>query len=90
MLVVAQCGCGECRTVYLDSDRPQNASLRGTRGYIGRIEIRTTSDFGITITLDQFDGKLDELYVNYVDLSDDGHRPFPHDWDESTHLVQAM
>jgi hypothetical protein len=88
--IVAECGCGECRTVYLDSDIPQNPLLKETRGYIGRIEIRTINDFGITVTLDQRDGKLSELYINYVDLSDDGRRPFPQDWEESAHLVQAM
>lgn len=86
--VVAECDCGECRTAYLDS--PQNPSLGGTRGYIGRIEIRTNNEFGITITLDQLDGKLSELYVNAVDLSDDGSRPFPEHWGEHAHIVVPM
>jgi hypothetical protein len=86
--VVAECDCGECRTVYLDS--PENPSVRGTRGYIGRIEIRTNNDFGITVTLDQLDGKLSELYVNAVDLSDDGSRPFPEQWGELVHIVEPM
>src|SRR5271156_5305587 len=73
--VIAECDCGECRTAFLDS--PQNQSLRGTRGYIGRIEIRTNNEFGITVTLDHLDGKLSELYVNAVDLSDEGSRRFP-------------
>ncbi len=86
--VVAECDCGECRTAYLDS--PQNPSVRGTRGYIGRIEIRTNNEFGITVTLDQLDGKLSELYVNAVDLSDDGSRPFPEQWGELAHIVEPM
>jgi hypothetical protein len=49
--VIAECDCGECRTAYLDS--PQNPAVNGTRGYIGRIEIRTDNEFGITVTLDQ-------------------------------------
>jgi len=88
--IVAECGCGECKTVYLDSIMSQNPLCKGTRGYIGRVDIRTTNGFGITVTLDQCDGKLSELYVNYVDLSDGGCRPFPLDWEESAHLVQAM
>jgi hypothetical protein len=88
--VVGKCDCGECRTVYLDSATPQNPSLHGTRGYIGRIEIRTTNGFGITITMDQRDGKLYELYVNHVDLSDRGNRTFPENWEELAHLVVAM
>lgn len=86
--VVAECACGECRTAYLDS--PQNHSLRGTRGYIGRIEIRTNNEFGITVTLDQLDGKLSELYVNAVDLSDEESRPFPEQWAEIAHIVEPM
>ena len=86
--VVAECDCGECKTAYLDG--PQNPSLRGTRGYIGRIEIRTNNEFGITVTLDQLDGKLSELYVNAVDLGDDGSRPFPERWGEIEHIVEPM
>ena len=86
--VVAECDCGECRTAYLDS--PQNQAAMGTRGYIGRIEIRTDDDFGITVTLDQLDGGLSELYVNAVDLSDDGARPFPDRWGELAHIVEPM
>ena len=86
--VAAECDCGECRTVYLDS--AQNHSCRGTRGYIGRIEIRTNDEFGITVTLDQLDGKLSELYVNAVDLSDKGSRSFPERWEEIAHIVEPM
>jgi hypothetical protein len=86
--VVAECDCGNCRTVYLDS--PQNTSLKGTRGYIGRIDIRTKDEFGITVTLDQLNGKLSELYVNAVDLTDEGSRPFPERWSEIAHIVESM
>src|ERR1022692_34207 len=51
--VIAQCDCGKCRTVFLDSLLPQNPLLAGTKGWVGRIEIRTSDDFGITIALDQ-------------------------------------
>jgi hypothetical protein len=88
--VVGKCDCGECKTVYLDSAAPQNPSLHGTRGYIGSIEIRTTNGFGITVTLDQLDGKLSELFVNHVDLHDPGNRPFPEEWQELEHLVVPM
>jgi hypothetical protein len=86
--VVAECDCGECRTAYLNS--PQNQAVAGTRGYIGRVEIRTDNDFGITVTLDQLDGRLSELYVSAVDLSDDGSRPFPDSWGELAHIVEPM
>lgn len=88
--VVAHCDCGECMSVYLHSDAPQNPSARGTRGYIGRTEIRTTDDFGITVTLDQRDGQLDELYINYVDLGTTGNRTLPEQWSEAIHTTEAM
>ena len=88
--VIAQCDCGECKSVYLHSDAPQNPSARGKHGYIGRTEIRTTDDFGITVTLDQRDGRLDELYVNYVDLSTAGNRKLPEQWSEVARTTQRM
>jgi hypothetical protein len=88
--VVAECGCGKCRTVYLDSPSPQNPSLAGTKGYIGRIEIRTVDDFGITITLDQKDGQLGELYVDPLDLIEPGNRMLPDKWQEKGHTVTQM
>ena len=86
--VIAECDCGECRSVYLDG--PRNPALTGTVGYIGRIEIRTVNEFGITVTLDQLNGKLSELYVSAMDLSDDGTRSFPDKWDEIVRIVEPM
>jgi len=88
--VVADCGCGKCKTVFLDSISPQNPSLSGTKGYVGRIEIRTYDDFGITIALDQLDGKLSGLYVDAIDLREPGERPFPDQWREKGHIVIPM
>src|SRR3989442_14443835 len=88
--VVGECACGKCNTVYLDSDRPQNPPLLGTKGYIGRIEVRTADEFGITITLDQCDGKLNELYVDFLDLSPEGNRGAPWQWSEVAHTVTRM
>jgi hypothetical protein len=88
--VVAECGCGKCRTVYLDSLSPQNPSLAGTKGYIGRIEISTVDNFLITITLDQKDGRLSELYVDPLDLNEPGDRILPDQWREKGHVVTRM
>lgn len=88
--VVARCGCGTCKTVYLDSPLPQNPSMSGTKGYVGRIEISTTSSFLITITLDQLDGKLSELYVDPLDLHEAGDRILPDTWQERSHVVTSM
>jgi hypothetical protein len=87
---VAECDCGNCRTIYLHSSAPQNASLAGTKGYVGRIEIMTTDNFMISITLDQSDGVLSELYVNPLDLLEPGNRPFPDQWQEKGHTVIPM
>jgi hypothetical protein len=88
--VIAQCDCGECKTVFLDSTSPQNPSLTGTKGYVGRIEIRTYDDFGITIRLDQHDGRLSGLYVDAIDLREPGERPLPQQWQEKSHAVIPM
>ena len=88
--VIAQCDCGKCRTIFLDSLLPQNPLLAGTKGWVGRIEIRTSDDFGITIALDQLNGSLSGLYVDAVDLTDAADRPFPDQWQEKVHIVTAM
>jgi len=88
--VVAQCDCGKCRTVFLDSLLPQNPMLAGTKGWVGRIDIRTCDDFGITVALDQLDGKLSGLYVDAIDLNDTGDRTFPAQWQEKEHITTAM
>jgi hypothetical protein len=86
--VVAQCDCGKCKTVFLDSPSPQNPLLAGTKGWVGRIEIRTTDDFGITVTLDQLDGRLSGLYVDALDLRESGDRAFP-DRQEKAHITHV-
>src|SRR5438105_4069981 len=88
--VVAACDCDDCKAIYLDSGCPQNPRAKGTLGYIGRVEIITTDDFMITITLDQGDGKLDELYFNYVDTSIRGGRKLSQSWIEKSRQVTSM
>lgn len=88
--VVAECDCGKCMTVYLESSAPQNPSLAGTKGCIGRIEISTVDDFLITVTLDQKDGRLSELYVDPLDLNLPGNRILPSQWREKAHVVTRM
>ena len=87
---VAVCDCGKCRTIYLQNSAQQNPSLAGTRGYVGRIEIMTEDDFMITITLDQSDGVLSELYVDPLDLLEPGNRILPDQWREKSHTVVPM
>jgi hypothetical protein len=88
--VIAQCDCGKCRTVFLNSPSPQNPLLVGTKGWVGRIEIMTTDDFMITVGLDQSEGSLSGLYVDAVDLSEPGDRRFPDEWHETAHVVTRM
>lgn len=89
--VVAQCDCNtkNCKTVYLDSPLPQN-SFTHSKGYLGRIEIMTVDDFLITVTLDQEDGKICELYVDFLDLHEPGNRIAPDQWQEKSHTVTPM
>jgi hypothetical protein len=88
--VVAECACGKCKSVYLDSPVSEQPGLQGTKGYIGRIEIRTSDEFLITISLDQHDGKLSELYVDPLDLREPGERLLLEPWLEKSHTVTAM
>jgi hypothetical protein len=87
---VAKCDCGNCGTIYLQSESPQNSSLVGTKGFVGRIEILTTDNFMITITLDQIGGALSELYVDPLDLLEPGNRKVPIQWQEKAHSVIPM
>ena len=87
---VAHCNCGKCRTIYLQGSAPQDPSLVGTRGYIGRIEIVTTDHFLITITLDHSEGTLIELYIDPLDLLEPGNRILPDQWQEKSHSVTPM
>jgi hypothetical protein len=84
--VVARCACGKCRTVFLECPSPQNPLLAGTKGWVGRVEIMTTDDFLITVTVDQRDGSLSGLYVDIdaLDLRELGDRAFPDEWRERT------
>jgi len=88
--VIAECDCGKCKTVYLSSPLPHQPGLEGTKGYIGRIEIVTFDEFLITVTLDQQDGKLGELYVDPLDLREPGDRLLAESWVEKSHTVTAM
>jgi hypothetical protein len=88
--VTAECDCGNCNAAYLEADSPQNPRLKGTKGYIGRIEIRTAEAFGITVTLDQHDGNLDQLYVDFLDLEEKGDRRRPSQWRELAHIYTKM
>lgn len=88
--ITAECQCANCDTAYLEAESPQNPRLRGTKGYIGRIEIRTADSFGITITLDQHDGNLDQLYIDFLDLEEKGDRTRPSNWLELAHIYTRM
>jgi hypothetical protein len=88
--VTAESVTGNARTVKLSTGASPIPSLRGTNGYLGRVEIRTADNFGITITLDQHDGSLEELYVDFLDLEESGDRPRPREWQELAHVNTKM
>jgi len=86
----AECDCGRCGTVYFEAASTQNLYLKGTKGYIGRVEIIILDEFLITVTLDQADGRLGELYIDFMDTSSQGDRLPPLRWQETTHIVTRM
>jgi hypothetical protein len=81
---------GNMRTVELSNGKNPIPSLRGTRGYIGRIEARTADNFGITVTLDQYNGLLAELHIDFLDLQEPGNRAKPNEWKELVHIYTKM
>lgn len=87
--VIAEVVEGSSRSMRLSTDTPAKG-LAGTKGYIGRLDIRTSDNFGITVTLDQHDGHLYELYVDFLDLEDRGDRPRPLKWKEVAHVHKEM
>jgi hypothetical protein len=88
--VVAENITGNIRSMKLSQGPLQVLELRGTKGWIGRIEIRTADNFGITVTLDQHDGLLEELHVDFLDLDESGKRPQPDTWREIAHIYTKM
>ncbi len=81
---------GNSRTMKLCMDGPPKQNQAGTKGYLGRLEIRTSDNFGITVTLHQHDGSLDELYVDYLDLEERGDRLRPLKWEELARVCTRM
>ena len=88
--VNAESVAGNSHTIRLHMEGPPKQNQGGTKGYLGRLEIRTADNFGITVTLDQHDGSLDELYVDYLDLEEMGDRPQPLKWEELAHICTKM
>lgn len=76
--------------VYAAGNLIASDDQTGTKGYVGRLEIRTADNFGITVTLNRHDGWLDELYVDYLDLEERGDRPQPLEWTELAHICTKM
>jgi hypothetical protein len=42
------------------------------------------------VTLDQHDGNLDQLYVDFLDLEEKGDRKPPLQWRELAHIYTKM
>jgi hypothetical protein len=88
--VLDEHGTGNMRTMELSKGAIPISKLRGTKGYLGRIEVRTADNFGLTVTLDQYDGSLEELHVDFLDLQEPGDRPKPNEWQELVHIYTKM
>jgi hypothetical protein len=88
--VIEETVSGNSQTMKLFTEAPAKKKLSETKGYVGRLEIRTADNFGITVTLDQYNGLLDELYVDFLDLEEKGDRPRPLEWEELVHIYTSM
>lgn len=88
--VRAESSTGNMHTMKLSKGTFQVECLRGTKGYLGRIEMRTADNFGITVTLDHYDGSLKEFHVDFLDLEEPGDRPQHQEWLELAHVYTKM
>lgn len=61
----------------------------GSAGFIGRVVIVTVDGSLIEVRLDQVNGRLQELFVLFVDPKQPD-RTLPDEWVETSHEVHAL
>lgn len=88
-VVIGQERCDEGASILLSAPEPENASLHGTSGYIGRVCINTTCGAFIEVRLDHLGGRLHELFVLFVDPGKPS-RQLPDTWTEVSHEAFAL
>jgi hypothetical protein len=88
--VVAEGPCDEGVSILLRAPEPENPDERGPiAGYVGRIVICTSDGGLIEVRLTQSEGRLQELFVLFVDPQHP-RRKMPDSWTESSHEVVGV
>lgn len=87
--VVAQGPCDDGLSLILRAPDPENPKLAKEAGYVGRLVICTADDSLIEVRLSQAGGRLDELFVLFVDPKHPD-RKLPESWTEISHEAIAM
>ena len=87
--VIAEGPCDEGISIRLRAPQPENSTPDPTAGYIGRIVICTDEGSLIEVRLTQSGGRLDELFVLFVDPKHP-RRTLPSNWTERSHEALGM
>ena len=87
--VVAEGPCDEGISIHLRGPKSQRTDLCPTSGYVGRIVICTDDDSLIEIRLTYSYGRLEELFILFVDPRNP-KRKLPERWTEVSHEATAL
>lgn len=79
--VVAEGPCDEGISIKLQAPEPENPGATPTRGTIGNLWIDTDDGSTINVQLSRFEGRLQELYVLFIDPKHP-KRKLPDSWNE--------
>jgi hypothetical protein len=87
--VFAEGPCDEGLSVLLHGSEPENHEPQTKGGYIGRIWIQNDDGSVIEVRLSQSGGRLQELFVLFVDPKNP-RRTLPEHWVEVSHEATKM
>jgi hypothetical protein len=87
--VVGEGPCDEGKSILLRAPEPENPRPEQGAGYVGRVVIGTGDGSLIEARLTQSDGRLQELFVLFVDPKHP-RRGLPDSWTEVSHEVVVV
>lgn len=79
--VVAEGPCDEGVSIRLQAPEPENPKAKSRRESVGELWIQTEDGCSINVQLSQFEGRLRELYLLFVDPKQ-RRRKLPESWVE--------
>ncbi len=87
--VVAEGPCDEGISFRLRAPEPENPKPVAREGSVGNVWIHTDDNCSINIQLSQWNGRLQEMYVLYIDPKHP-RRTLPESWTEVSHEAHSM